>query len=97
MGHACNCCLVLYMLVQVDSKTPSVFKWCGLMSSHTGLLNLYTSAAEIPEGPVVETTSPSIAALPAVAISPQLFEPTGSECAAFATFGDVVRWASRLD
>ena len=63
------------------------------MSSSTGLLNPYISAAEIPEVPVVETTSTSTASLPAVADAPQLFEPVESECGALATIGDVMRWA----
>ena len=47
----------------------------------------------VPEVPLVESTSPSIAALPAVTNAPPLFEPTESGCAAFATIGDVIRWA----
>ena len=44
-----------------------------------------TSAAERRPEVVVNTTPSSIAALPAVANSPQLFEPTESECTSFAT------------
>ena len=68
-----------------------------IVSSDAGLLT--PSVGDVcatgrrPEVPVVETTPSSIAALPAVAISPQLFEPTESECAASATIGDVMRWA----
>ena len=51
------------------------------------------SAAQIPEVPVVETTPSSAATLPAVANTPQSFEPTKSECASFATTGDVMRWS----
>ena len=46
-----------------------------------------------PEVPVVETTPSSIGTFLAVASSLQLSEPTNSECAAFATIGDVMRWA----
>ena len=68
-----------------------------LTSSDAGLLNPYISAAEIPKMPVVEFTSTSTAALPAVANTPQLFEPSESECAAFATIGSCVGLSSRLD
>ena len=59
-----------------------------IMSSGAALLTPSvddTSAAERRPEVVVNTTPSSIAALPAAANSPQLFEPTESECASFAT------------
>ena len=78
----CDSCRPLVDQVGTGTSFDCVF-WCWPID------HFLLATPPRPKVPVVETAPSSIAAVPAVANSPQLFEPTDSECAAFPTISDV--------